>query len=155
MGGDGTWCCYACYGTNVLIMRRKKTPRAKIIDEIRGILFQILIYERGDRCEICGGRAKLGTFHIMPKSTHKHIRFHKRNLLIAGWFCCHLPWHHSYFIAKNRIEPRIKELCGDDFEDKLTALDVTSKPLTMTRLKFLKKFYERELEGYEKGWIHG
>jgi len=127
-----------------------------LIEDIEKILYQILCYERGERCEICGAtHTKLGLFHIMPKGHYQRIRFYKQNLLIAGWFCCHLPWHHSFFIARDKIYPRIQELRGENFEEELRALDLTARSLDTVDRKMLKRALEKELRALERGWQSG
>jgi hypothetical protein len=101
-----------------------------------------LISERGAQCEICGGLHKLGLFHILPKGKYPRLRFYKENLLIAGWFCCHFVWHHSYYEARDRIEPRLKEILGDNYEEKLKILDGTAQKLTYDRLLEILKEVE-------------
>lgn len=136
-------------------MRRKKSPRTKLIEEADRLLFEILCLKRGKRCEICGGRQKLGLFHIMPKGRYPRIRFHKRNLLIAGWFCCHYIWHHDYMLTRDRIVPRVKELRGNTYEDKLRVTDLGAKSITMVYLSALVRALKRELKSLEGGWQSG
>jgi len=134
----------------------KRSPRQKLIDEAESITFQILQYQRGSLCEICGGKTdQLGLFHILPKGRYQRLRFHKMNLLLACWFNCHYPWHHDYWIARDVIEPKIKELRGDNYENKLRALDLSAPKLTMTYLQVLIKALNIELEELERGWTHG
>lgn len=135
--------------------RRKENPRTKLIEEIDDLLLEIIKYERGERCEICGGSYNLGLFHILPKGRYPRIRFYKQNLLIAGWYCCHFLWHHDYYIARDRIAPKIRQLRGDNYEEELTKLDVTASPLTEMHLKMLKRALGKELKALERGWQHG
>jgi hypothetical protein len=124
-----------------------------LIEEADKLLFQILCYERGERCEICGKpSAKLGLFHILPKGAYPKIRFRKVNILLAGWFCCHLPWHHNYYEARDRIEPRIKELRGVDYENKLRAMDLCAKTLSTERIRLTVMSFRRDLDRLERGW---
>lgn len=117
------------------------------------MLYKILIYERGERCEICGARnQRLGLFHILPKGRYPRIRFYKENILIAGWFCCHFPWHHSYYEARDRIVPRIKELRGENYEEDLIQKDQNAPKLDELYLKTIKELTEKELQTIEDGW---
>ena len=134
-------------------MKRKKRPRTKLIESIEKILFQILIHERGRKCEICGARnQRLGLFHILPKGRYPRLRFYKDNLLIAGWFCCHFHFHHSYYEARDRIIPRIKELRGESYEDELREKDLVALTLSEDYLKVLKDILTKELEEIEDNW---
>lgn len=130
--------------------------RTKLITEAEKTLLKILFYERGDKCEICGRKdSRLGLFHILPKGRYPRIRFSKNNLLIAGWFCCHYVFHHDFYIARDRIVPRIKELRGETYESDLQALDLMAPPINMTYLKVLVRALKKELKTLEKGWIYG
>ena len=133
----------------------RKRPRTKLIESMERILYDILVYERGERCEICGGTYNLGLFHILPKGEYPRIRFYKQNLLIAGWYCCHFHWHHNFYTGRDRIIPRIKELRGENFEEELRALDITATPLTDTYLRALKRALEKELKQLETSWQKG
>ena len=106
-------------------LKKPKKPRkiSRIIEDIDDLILAELIAERGPRCQICGGYKQLGLFHIIPKGSHPRLRFHRDNLLIAGWFCCHLPFHHSYYEARDRIVPRIKDIVGNDYEEVLLAAE--------------------------------
>jgi len=143
-----------------MIKKRKKytrkKPRKRLIEEAEKLTFEILLYKRGDRCEICGVRSgSLGTFHILPKGRYPRIRFHERNLLVAGWWCCHYSWHHDFYIARDRIVPRIKVLREDDYEDRLRALDLGARPLSEDYLKLLVMSLKKELKALERKWQHG
>ena len=133
----------------------KKRPRTKAIDACEHLTFEILKYKRGPKCELCGGNKQLGTFHILPKGRFQRLRFHKSNLLIAGWYCCHYDWHHTFIIARDVIEPRIKELCGENYEEDLRKLDLIQPKLTLTYLSTLKLALEAELKECEDGWQTG
>ena len=87
----------------------KYSTLGKLKAEADKLFFQVLIKERGAKCEFCGRNTTLGTFHIMHKSTHPRIRFLKTNAIIACWHPCHHNWHHNYFLARE-MELRIKEL---------------------------------------------
>jgi len=133
----------------------KKSPRQKAIDECEHLTFEILKYKRGAKCELCGLKNQLGLFHILPKGRFQRLRFHKQNLLIAGWYCCHYDFHHCYYIARDYTVPRIKELCGEDYEQRLRALDLTMPKLTLTYLTTLRMALEIELKECEDGWQTG
>ena len=128
-------------------LKKPKRPLklSKILEKIDDYLLAELKEERGTRCELCGKSQQLGLFHVLPKGTHPRLRLSKSNLLIAGWFCCHLPWHHSYYEARDRLVPRIKELLGDDYEERLLALEMTLPKLDRVILEALLKSYEEKL----------
>jgi hypothetical protein len=106
-------------------MKKKKIKISRLIERIDDLLLEKLKTERGSRCQICGKTMQLGLFHVIPKGSHPRLRFTERNLLIVGWFCCHLPFHHDYYIARDRIIPRIKELLGENYEEELLTLETT------------------------------
>ena len=112
--------------------------RSVLIKENDKLMFAELIRERGAKCEFCGRTQGLGTFHILRKATYPRIRYHRANLLLACWQPCHYTWHHDYKTARDKIEPKIKELCGEDYEEKLLALNLTAPRLTMTQLNLIK-----------------
>ena len=135
---------------------RRKSARQTLIEKAESLTFQILQYQRGSLCEICGRKSdQLGLFHILPKGRYQRLRFSRKNLLLAGWYCCHYPWHHSFFVARDVIYPRLEELLGVGFEDDLKMLDLTSPKITMTYLQTLVMALEVELKELEKGWVHG
>lgn len=135
--------------------RTRKSTRTRLIDACDDLMLEILKLERGERCEICGGTYNLGLFHILPKGIYKRIRYHKMNLLVAGWFCCHYNWHHVFYIARDKIYPRIVELRGENFEDELRKLDITAPPLSESYLSVLEKALKKELKELERGWQYG
>ncbi len=113
----------------------KRSERAKLINKIEKLLLIKLKKERGDRCEICGKRELVGLFHILPKGKYQRIRFNEENLLLAGWWCCHYPYHHDFYKTRDKIIPRIKELRGEDYEDRLKFLNAIEVKLTKFRLE--------------------
>lgn len=124
----------------------KVSVRQKIIKKCDKLLSQIILLERGSMCEICGKRSNLGAFHILNKGTYPRIRFNKANILIAGWYCCHHPYHHNYYTARDRIIPKIKELRGDDYEDELRKLDAIAPKHNTLYLELLHEALKIELE---------
>ena len=122
--------------------------RSNFIKICDRLIFKILVLERGLVCEICGGRAGIGTFHIMSKKKCPRLRYHKRNLLLAGWFCCHSPWHHD-FDAKERIDAKIKQLRGEDYREEFIKMDIASEKLSVGRLGLMKEILQIELKSLE------
>ena len=142
------------------IKRKSKlhtSPKGKLIKKIDDLIRAELKRDRGDRCEICFRTSDnlpypLSTFHILPKGNYPRIRFHKENLLLACWSpqyyigFCHNIWHHNPF-KRDKIEKRIIELRGPDYEDRLKVLNATAPKITATYLKML-------YEAYKKGGKH-
>ena len=134
-------------------VKRVKNERKDLKDKINKMLLRLLILEHGPRCQICGSnRSRLGLFHILPKGRFKRIEYNRDNLLVAGWFCCHFIFHHDPYIANDRIIPRIKELKGDDYRERLATLDVTSQKITLLYLHALEKALRKELKQVDTGW---
>ena len=129
---------------------KKRSSRGKILDRLDALQFTLLKLRRGAKCEICGGTKCLGTFHILPKRPYVGIRYHEFNLLIAGWYCCHHPFHHDYYVARDRIVPRIKELRGEDYEDKLHGLDVMASRMSAFQLSMIEISLKQEIKKEEK-----
>ncbi len=115
--------------------KSRKLSLTSIKNKIDDLLLEKLKQERGARCEICGKTTQLGLFHVLSKGAHHRLRYAERNLLIAGWFCCHLPWHHDYYIARDRIIPRIKELLGENYEYDLLDLERSLPKLNELEIK--------------------
>ena len=87
---------------------------------------------------------QLGLFHILGKGSHPRLRFYEENLLIAGWFCCHFPFHHDYYDARDRIVPRIKEIVGNDYEEVLLAVERTMPKWDRIMMEELLKGLEEQ-----------
>ena len=128
---------------------KRQSPRGKLIKQCDDLLFHILLLERGSVCEICGKPGNMTPFHILPKGSYPRIRFYKANLLLACWFSCHNLWHHDYFIAKERIEPRIKQLRDEDYKDKLIASNAMAPRLSTTYLGILREALKIKLKQLE------
>ena len=119
--------------------------RKLLIKKCEHLLLKMLMVERGNKCEICGKKKILGLFHILPKGKYPRLRFYKENLLIAGWYCCHYQWHHDYYESRDRIAPRIKQLRGDDYEEKIAKVGEDCPKLTEAYLTELLLKFEKEL----------
>jgi hypothetical protein len=99
-------------------------------------MFEVLKIKRGEVCEVCSNTQRLGTFHVLPKSTAPRLRYNEENLLLVCWKD-HFLWHQDYFRAK-AIEKRIKELRGKDYEIRLRALNAISPPLNTLKLEQIR-----------------
>ena len=100
-------------------------------------MFDLLCLERGKRCEICGKKGIVGKFHILTVGSHPRLRYSTDNILLSCWFPCHHNYHHDFHKAK-KIEVKIKQLRGDDYEDRLKALDLMQPKLDMFHLGILE-----------------
>jgi len=115
-------------------------------DKCEALLREILKIERGDRCQICGRTAdNIGLFHILPKGSHSKLRLYKANLLLACWLPCHSTWHHEYKKAKH-IEKRIKEICGENYEEELLKLEAMVPKQGLVYLSMIHAGLKQELE---------
>lgn len=129
---------------------RKRSKRSKLISRCDKLLLEVLKIERGNKCEIhnkpCAG---LGRFHILPVGKYPRLRYSKENVLLAGWFCSHYKWHHSYEDAKE-IEKKIIRMKGENYRDKLLILDAGSKKLSMFQLELIETALKANLEVLKK-----
>jgi hypothetical protein len=124
---------------------KRRSTRKILIEKCEALIRQILIKERGTVCQIYNNSTKcLGLFHVLPKGRYPRLYLHRENLLIAGWFCCHLAWHNNYYNSRDRIEPRLKQILGDDYEERLKIRNLTAPKLTMTYLHCLYEALKRE-----------
>ena len=119
----------------------------KIIKDAEDLLRKILIHERGRMCQLCLSSTRhLGMFHILPKKHFSRLRLERKNILLAGWFCCHQEWHDDYYRARDKYEPRIKALCGEDYEIELKVLNQTLPALNIDRARQYKMKFQQELD---------
>jgi len=116
-----------------------------------------IISERGERCELCGKpqsafHFKLSLFHILSRTQAPRLMYNPENLLLACWSpakfyympYCHNIWHHAdkqdpKYIA---IVNKIKQLRGEDYHNKLMALDRISPKLTELQLQIIYNAYK-------------
>lgn len=127
----------------------KQSRRQKIIVECRSIMLKMLKMERGSACEICGRVGNVHLFHILPVGRFPRLQFHTRNLLLTDWHPCHYNWHHDIEYGRSIIEPKIKELRGENYQEDLMKLDIISPKIS---LFYLKTFIEAlRLELKSKG----
>lgn len=124
--------------------------RTKLIAQCKNLLREIVFYERGRRCEFCGRTSHLGLFHIIAVSQAPRIQLYKENVLIACWMPCHYSWHH-YGPNNPRtieIEKKIRTLRGDDYLDRLMALNFMAEKLTELYLRNKLIQLKEELKKY-------
>jgi hypothetical protein len=131
-------------------IKRKKSPRKKLRDEIGKLHFEILKLKRGNRCEITGLVVNdLGRFHILPVGKYPELEYMDENVLLASWNLAHRHWHHDYYKAQ-KIEKKIKELRGEDYKDNLLMIARTCPKHGMFYLQALKVYFTQELEILQK-----
>lgn len=133
----------------------KQSVQGKCIAACDRLFLQILIAERGDRCELHNGncRGAVGRFHILDIGMHPRLRYSRENVLLACWFggsgrAGHYHWHHDPF-RKEEIEREIKRLRGENYKDKLLILERAMPRLTLFYLKTLKMAFTQELKKLE------
>ena len=127
---------------------KKRNPRSLLLKKNDDLVTDILRLLYGNVCQVCKlPRTDCGTFHIKTKKAYSTLRYAPQNLTWAGWFCCHNPWHHDYFDARDRIEPIIKQLKGPDYEDKLIKL---SQQLPGLSTPVLEELNERLKKRYKQ-----
>jgi len=124
---------------------KKVSVRQAILNNCKETLRRILILERGERCELCRKPAHVGLFHILPVGQYPRIQLYKQNILLAGWFCCHYPWHHDPH-QKDRIEANIKRLRGENYLQDLKNLNVIARKMTMTEIRMYQAALSQELK---------
>ena len=142
---------------------RRRSDKMKIINEIEAHIRTILKVERGALCELCGQEEqflpyRLSLFHIMPKSTHKRIRFNKENLLLACWApyyaanFCHNIYHHNLGSKRGQeILAKIKEIRGEHYETILSTKERLSPRLDITTLRIMLEAYRSAAKELEAG----
>jgi len=131
----------------------------KLIEQCEDLLRKILIAERrsshsssGRVCQICGNPvANPSLFHILNKKDFPRLRLDARNILLAGWWCCHYKFHHDPYFARDVVWPRIAELLGPDWEAQLKVLNSTKPKLDMLELSKIRLDFQSRLSGRGKG----
>ena len=135
--------------------RIQKTPRKKLEKKLETLITERLFAKYGPICQLCkkpykinmkSRRAKgLGQFHVLPKGgLWANLKYDPRNILWAGWYCCHYPFHHDYYRARDIIIPRLKEILGDDYEDKLKRLSRCIGRLSMAALEAYYEYWDKK-----------
>jgi len=122
-----------------------RSPRKKLIEECKKYLREILYIKRGKTCQICGIREATGLFHVLEVGTNPRLELCEENLLLSCWHPCHFNYHHSPRKAR-KIELRIRELLGDDYEERLLALQELAPKMTMSYLKLKCEALRQEAE---------
>jgi hypothetical protein len=107
-----------------MFYKYSKKSKGKMLTKCDNLMKHILRHERKHYCQLCGKPNKaVGTFHILPKSTHPRLRYIKQNLLLTCWGC-HYKWHSNYYKAQH-LEGIIKKILGDDYKERLEIVNKT------------------------------
>ena len=123
-----------------------KSERKKHIDKCLELIRKPKIKLFGKKCQICGKSTEVGNFHILNVGSHPRLQLYWDNIILAGWFCCHHPFHHDYYKARDVIVPRLKQLLGEDYEQQLRQKEKELPKLSLDRIK---EIYQ-ELKDSEK-----
>lgn len=119
-----------------------KSKRQKLIEECETLIRKLKVSTFGEKCQLCGKTGQLGLFHVLPKGAHPRLRLHEDNMILAGWFCCHFPFHHDFYKARDLIIPRLKALLGENYEETLLEIEKTAPKLDEIRIKELIEYYK-------------
>ena len=134
------------------IMKLKKIDdprerRKKLEEDLEALITEVLKLRYKGICQICekSVQGHGGQFHVLPKGgLYVNLKYHPANILYAGWFDCHFPFHHDFFKARDIIYPRLVALLGEDFEDRLKAISRGLPKVTETELMKYKNYWENE-----------
>lgn len=136
-------------------MKRRKSPRKKIIDKTLAIIRKLKKIEYKDKCFFCGKhqsqlRFKLSNFHILSVGAHPRTELLYENIVLACWAPyyyskqCHNLWEKRDEKARPIMEEKLRAVFGSDFKDKLLITERTSPPLNKFRAEQLYLFYKRK-----------
>ena len=113
----------------------KKSERKKWIEKCQKIIREHKIRTFGNKCQFCGKKGNLGLFHILSVGAYPRLALCEDNMLLACWFPCHNGWHHNYYFARDVIAPKIRQICGDDYESYLKKINEEMPKLSLLRIK--------------------
>ena len=120
----------------------RKSDRYKLILICEKLLKQIILKERGAKCEWCKKNKVMQMAHILPKGLHPRLRFHRRNILLLCFYCHLIKWHrHPLNAAKFLIKYK-----GQNYESELLVAEIAAPKITIFWLKTLEIVLKRELE---------
>jgi len=119
--------------------RKTKTPRKQLEKKLDALILEKLKARYEKTCQLCRKPSnRLGRFHVLPKGAFPNMKYRPENLLWVCWHPCHFNWHHDFIKARDIVEPKIKVLLGDNYEDRLKTL---SACIGKTTLDDLEKLY--------------
>jgi len=128
---------------------KRLTDRKRLEKRIEKLITEKMRFRFGNKCQLCGKEYEngkgLGQFHVLPKGAFPNLKYRPENIVWACWFKCHYSWHHDFMVARDEVLPRIKNLLGDDYEERLKNL---SNELTKTNMYELEKLYQWWSEKY-------
>ena len=127
------------------LRRQSNAPPSQLIRECDKLISKIIIAKRGRVCQICGGTEDLGVAHILNKESYERLRYHEKNLVVMGWWCCHIYFDSDLYVSRKRIIPKIKDLLGEDYEEQLKLLNKTAPQINRTRLILLHVSFKQML----------
>ena len=120
----------------------RRSDRYKLILRCEKLLKQIILKERGAKCEWCKKNKVMQMAHILPKGLHPRLRFHRRNILLLCFYCHLIKWHrHPLNAAKFLIKYK-----GQNYESELLVAEIAAPKITIFRLKTLEVVLKHELE---------
>jgi len=135
-----------------MFYKPSKSEKKKLRDKIGSLHLEILRYQRGYKCEICGeSDTDVGRFHIIPVSQSLRLEFYDENILLVHWLkgCqAHFKWHH-YGNDDPRcdfIKKRIIELRGSDYRKRLLKIEqfMDKHDISYLRLLYIRLKQEHE-----------
>ena len=124
--------------------KSKKTPRKKLEEELEKLIILKLFTRHGVICQICrkehnlsdnGKPLNMGQFHILPKGAFPNLKYHPKNILWAGWFCCHYIFHHDFYKARDTVIPLLEKLLGEGYEQELRELSMSLPNMTISEIE--------------------
>ena len=136
---------------------RKTSDRGRLRKEIGRLHLQVLLKQRGCRCEFTGkegGPGDFARFHIIPVARRPRLEFADQNIIIywrKDYYVWHDPYHHDQrSVLGQRIISKIIELRGPNYETDLYDIDrYTGKHDKLYLLALRQQFKDiaKELEG--------
>ena len=112
-----------------------KSERKKLIEKCKKLIREKKLKLYGSRCQFCGSTKQVGLFHILSVGAYPRLELHEDNMLLACWFGCHHKWHHDYYYARDIIEPKIKKLVGENYEEDLRNVYNQIPKLSLVRIQ--------------------
>ena len=129
----------------------RASPRGALLIEVDSLHFKYLklIRQNTCKCEICGRMpVNIGRFHILRVGRYPRLRYYDLNGLLAGWECCHYPWHHYGPNDPRNLKTleKIIYMRGESYMDILLLADKTQDKHNMVYLRILKEFFKKEIK---------
>ena len=120
----------------------RRSDRYKLILRCEKLLKQIILKERGSKCEWCEQNKAVQMAHVFPKGLYSKLRFYRRNILLLCYYCHLIRWHRHPLEASDFIR-RYK---GTSYRNELLLANETAPKITIFWLKTLEVVLKRELE---------